>query len=59
MPSQLALCQVIKMKARTYNELIFNSFGHRDNAGGEKDVKLKRIQEKLWCGRSQLSKHNS
>ena len=42
------------MKAKTYNELIFNSFDHRDNRGGDKDVKLNRIKKKLWRGRSKL-----
>ncbi|WP_199765197.1 hypothetical protein [Lactobacillus helveticus] len=47
------------MKAKTYNEFVFNSFDHRDNEGGEKDVKLNRIKKKLWSGCSELSKHNS
>jgi hypothetical protein len=45
---------------KTYNELIFDSFERdRQKKGGEKDVKLNRIKEKLWCGRSQLPKHIS
>ena len=39
-------------KPRTYNELIFNSFEHKEE--GESNVKLNRIKEKLWCGPSQL-----
>ena len=59
--NQLALCQVvIKMKAKTYNEWIFESFERSSKdgqkKGGEKDVKLNRIKKKLWCGRRQLPK---
>ena len=59
--NQLALYnQKMKKMTKTYNELIFDSFERdRQKKGGEKDVKLNRIKEKLWRGRSQLSKHNS
>ena len=57
--NQLALCnQKMKKMTKTYNELIFDSF-KRDcqKKDGEKDVKLNRIKEKLWCGCSQLPAH--
>lgn len=59
MPNQLALYQVTTMMTRTktYNEYVFESFDksfENQTKGGEKDVKLNRIKEKLWCGRSQL-----
>ena len=59
--NQLALYnQKMKKMTKTYNELIFDSFERdRQKKGSEKDVKLNRIKEKLWCIRSQLSKHNS
>ena len=59
--NQLALCnQKMKKMTKTYNELIFDSFERdRQKKGGEKYVKLNRIKQKLWSGRSQLPKHNS
>ena len=48
-------------RTKTYNEYVFESFDksfdksfENQTKGGEKDVKLNRIKEKLWCGRSQL-----
>ena len=58
LPNQLALYnQKMKKMTKTYNELIFDSFEKDRKKGGEKDVKLNRIKEKLWCGRSQLPVH--
>ena len=45
---------------KTYNEFVFESFENQTKAkqnqmkDGEKDVKINRIKQKLWCGRSQL-----
>ena len=44
---------------KTWNEIVFDSFEcDRQKKGGEKDVKLNGIKEKLWRGRSQLPVHN-
>ena len=44
---------------KTWNEIIFDSFEKDRKKGGEKDVKLNRIKQKLWSGCGELSKHNS
>lgn len=46
-----ALCnqKMMQKMTKTYNELIFDSFEKDRKKGGEKDVKLNRIKEKLWC----------
>ena len=59
--SQLALYKqkMMSKMTKTWNEIIFDSFEKDRKKGSETDVKLNRIKEKLWRGRSQLSKHNS
>ena len=60
--SRLALYKqkMMQKMIKTWNEIIFDSFKRdRQKKGGEKDVKLNRIKEKLWYGRSQLPKHIS
>ena len=51
--------KMMQKMTKAWNEIIFDSFEKDRKKGSEKDVKLNRIKEKLWRGRSQLSKHNS
>ena len=48
---------------KTYNEWIFESFENKSKDSQKKEggsnVKLERAKKKLWCGPSQLPKHNS
>lgn len=50
----LALCnpKMMSKMTKTWNEIIFDSFEKDRKKGSEKDVKLNRIKEKLWRGRS-------
>lgn len=47
--------KMTRMKIKTYNQLIFDSFKKDRRKGSESNVKLNRIKKKLWRGRGKLS----